>query len=139
KCLRVCQGGGKGRLGNAGWFTNLNPAKRNEELILYKRYLSKEYPAYDNYNAIEVSRGNNIPVDYDGAMGVPITFLSLYNPNQFEIIRFRKGNDGKDLSIDGKCPYFRIIIKNKRLCGEHRQTEEWVKNDRELSTETLHK
>ena len=48
-------------------------------------------------------------------MGVPITFLHKFNPNQFEIIRFRKGDDGRDLSINGKCPYFRILIKNKRL------------------------
>ena len=53
-------------------------------------------------------------MDYDGAIGVPITFLHKYNPSQFEIIRFRKGDDGKDLSINGKCPYFRILIKNKQ-------------------------
>ncbi len=52
-------------------------------------------------------------MDYEGAIGVPITFLHKYNPSQFEIIQFRKGNDGKDLSINGKCPYFRILIKNK--------------------------
>lgn len=52
-------------------------------------------------------------MDYDGAIGVPITFLHKYNPTQFEIIQFRKGNDGKDLSIDGKCPYFRILIRNR--------------------------
>jgi len=53
-------------------------------------------------------------MDYDGAIGVPITFLHKYNPSQFEIIRFRKGDDGKDLSINGKCPYFRILIRNRQ-------------------------
>ena len=52
-------------------------------------------------------------MDYKGAIGVPITFLHKYNPDQFEIIKFRKGDDGKDLAIDGKCPYFRILIRNK--------------------------
>ena len=54
-----------------------------------------------------------MPVDYDGVMGVPISFLDKYNPEQFEIVKFRKGNDGKDLSINGKCPYFRILIQKK--------------------------
>jgi len=97
------------------WFTNLDITKRHEELILYKTYKGneKDYPKYDNYDAIEVSKVADIPMDYDGAMGVPITFLDKYNPEQFEIIKFRKGNDDKDLSINGKCPYFRILIKKK--------------------------
>lgn len=73
-------------LGNACWFTNLDIAKRHEELILYKTYDPKNYPHYDNYNAIEVSKFADAPVDYDGAMGVPITFLEKYNPQQFEIL-----------------------------------------------------
>jgi hypothetical protein len=73
-------------LGNACWFTNLDIAKRHEELILYNTYNPAEYPAYDNYDAIEVSRYANIPSDYDGAMGVPLTFLGKYNPEQFEIL-----------------------------------------------------
>ena len=81
-------------------------------MILYKRYTPEEYPHYDNYDAIEVSKTKHIPVDYPGAMGVPITFLDKYNPEQFEIIQFRKGDDGKDLSINVKCPYFRILIRN---------------------------
>lgn len=72
------------------------------------------YPTFDNYNGINVNKTQDIPMDYDGAMGVPITFLHKYNPSQFEIIRFRKGDDDKDLSINGKCPYFRILIKNKQ-------------------------
>ncbi len=99
------------RVSGVVWFTNLEIKKRHEDLILVNNYNSKEYPKYDNYNAINVSKTAEIPCDYDGEIGVPITFLDKYNPAQFEIIRFRKGDDGKDLSINGKCPYFRIIIK----------------------------
>lgn len=80
---------------------------------MYKQYSSLEYPKYDNYDAIEVSKVTEIPKDYGGVMGVPITFLDKYNPEQFEVIKFRKGNDDKDLCVNGKCPYFRILIKRK--------------------------
>ena len=102
------------RVSGVVWFTNIEILKRYEELELYKKYNPIEYPKYDNYDAINVDKTNDIPVDYDGIMGVPITFLDKYNPNQFEIIKFRKGNDEKDLSINGKCPYFRILIKRKK-------------------------
>ena len=102
-------------MGNICWFTNLDHTKRHEELILYKSYNENDYPKYDNYEAINVNKVAEIPVDFPNAMGVPITFLDKYNPEQFEIIKFRKGNDDKDLSINGKCPYFRILIKNKKL------------------------
>ena len=84
---------------NCGWFTNLDHEKRHEDLIsqLYKKYNSEEYPKYDNYDAINVDKVAEIPEDYDGVMGVPITFLDRYNPDQFEIVAFRKGDDGKDL------------------------------------------
>lgn len=101
------------RVSGVNWFTNLDHNKRHEELILYKTYNEKEYPTYDNYNAINVNATNDIPCDYDGAMGVPITFLDKYNPEQFEIIKFRKGEDEKDLCVNGKCPYFRILIRKK--------------------------
>ena len=97
------------------WFTNLDHKKRHEDLILYKKYSPDEYPKYDNYDAINVNKTEHIPVDYAGEMGVPITFLDKHNPDQFQIIRFRKGNDDKDLSINGKCPYFRIVIRNRRI------------------------
>lgn len=97
------------------WYTNLDIAKRHEDLILYKTYTPKDYPKYDNYDAINVNKTKEIPMDYQGVMGVPITFLDKYNPEQFEIIKFRKGNDDRDLSINGKCPYFRILIKHRRL------------------------
>ena len=79
------------------WFTNLDIKKRHEKLILWKKYTPEEFPRYDNYNAINVNKVSDIPCDYDGVMGVPITFLDKYNPEQFEIVAFRKGEDGKDL------------------------------------------
>lgn len=72
------------------WFTNISNENRNTPLDLYKRY-SNEYPKYDNFNAIEVSRVENIPMDYDGIMGVPISFLDKYNPEQFEIVGLAQG------------------------------------------------
>ena len=68
------------------WFTNLDIAKRHEKLILWKNYSPDEYPTYDNYDAVNVDKVEQIPVDYDGFMGVPITFLDKYNPEQFEIL-----------------------------------------------------
>jgi hypothetical protein len=68
---------------NVHWFTNLDHTKRHEEMILWKKYTPEEYPHYDNYDAIEVSKISEIPMDWNGAMGVPITFLDKYNPDQF--------------------------------------------------------
>lgn len=73
-------------LGNAAWFTNLDFAKRHEDLILYKTYDPELYPSYDNYDAIEVSKVGDIPMDFDNVMGVPLTFLDKHNPDQFEIL-----------------------------------------------------
>ncbi len=98
---------------NCTWYTNIDHVKRHEELDLVCRYSPEEYPHYDNYDAIDVGKTADIPYDYDGALGVPITFLDKYNPEQFDIIKFRKGDDEKDLRINGKCPYFRILIRNK--------------------------
>ncbi len=86
-----------GRLASACWFTNLDHKKRHEELLLFKKFAPEKYPKYDNYDAINVDKVVDIPCDYDGVMGVPITFLDKYNPDQFEIVAFRKGEDGKDL------------------------------------------
>lgn len=72
-------------LGNICWFTNLDIKKRHESLILIRRYDEDSYPKYDNYDAIEVSKAADIPMDYKGMMGVPITFLDKFNPDQFEI------------------------------------------------------
>lgn len=99
------------------WLTNLELNQRHIDLKLNKAYYGNEkaYPLYDNCDGINVNRTQDIPYDYDGLMGVPITFLHKYNPEQFDIVKFRKGDDGKDLRINGKCPYFRILIRNKRL------------------------
>jgi len=101
---------------NCLWLTNLDTFKRHEDIPLVKTYAGNEsdYPRYDNYDAINVDKTQDIPVDYSGFMGVPITFLHKFNPQQFELVKFRKGDDDNDLSINGKCPYFRIIIKNKK-------------------------
>ena len=74
------------RVSGVMWYTNIDIQKRHENLILYKSYNPEEYPTYDNYNAIEVSKTAEIPFDYDGVMGVPITFMDKYNPEQFEIL-----------------------------------------------------
>lgn len=100
---------------NCLWLTNLETPIRHEYIPLTKTYAGNEaqYPKYDNYDGINVNKTQDIPLDYAGYMGVPITFLHKFNPDQFEIIQFRKGDDDKDLSIKGKCPYFRILIKNR--------------------------
>jgi hypothetical protein len=100
------------------WFTNLDIAKRHEDLILYKQYTPEEYPKYDNYDAINVNKTLDIPVDYDGVIGVPITFLDKYNPNQFEIVgldRYVEDNPqyGHRFTIDGKETYARILIRRR--------------------------
>ena len=102
---------------NCLWLTNLDTFRRHQDIVLTKRYRGNEheYPRYDNYDGINVNRTEDIPLDYKGVVGVPITFLHKFNPEQFEIIKFRKGDDEKDLSINGKCPYFRILIRNKRV------------------------
>ncbi len=84
-------------MGNICWFTNLDIEKRHESMVLFRNYSPELYPQYDNYEAINVDRTVDIPCDYYGVMGVPITFLAQYNPDQFEIVAFRKGDDGKDL------------------------------------------
>ena len=103
------------RVSGVYWFTNLDVKKRHDTIPLVFSYKDEpeRYPHYDNYDAIEVSKTVYIPKDYEGVMGVPITFLDKYNPEQFEIVKFRKGDDNKDLSINGKCPYFRILIRRR--------------------------
>ena len=103
---------------NVAWFTNLDIAKRHEDLILYKKYTAEEYPKYDNYDAINVDKTKDIPMDYAGCMGVPITFLDKYNPEQFEIIgidRYVEDNPnyGHRFKINGKETYARVIIRKK--------------------------
>lgn len=115
------------RVSGVTWFTNLDIQKRHEELILYKKYSPEEYPHYDNYDAINVDKTADIPCDYDGAMGVPITYLDKHNPNQFEILdandliienRAPKKPHGlikdKDGSINGRNVYARILIRKRK-------------------------
>lgn len=131
------------RVSGVTWFTNLDITKRHENLILYKKYNEEEYPKYENYNAINVNKTKDIPVDYIGDMGVPITFLNKHNPEQFKIIGLGISNSGKEIGVKGytkehrkyrkevqkrgavdgdlymmiedvvTVPYARIIIRNK--------------------------
>lgn len=87
------------RVSGIMWFTNLDIKKRHEEMILFKRYNSVDYPTYENYNAINVDKTANIPCDYSGVMGVPITFMDKYNPDQFEIIGLGIANLGLEVGI----------------------------------------
>ena len=112
---------------NSAWFTNLPNNKRNEELELHETFSEKKFPEYDNYEAIEIGRVVNIPEKYDGVMGVPITFLEKYNPDQFEIL---DANDirkharvpfkphglikDKDSTIKGKAKFPRFVIRHRR-------------------------
>ena len=104
------------------FYTQLSDIER--ELRFYKGHFKNKVvycncdDPYENYDAINVNKTQDIPMDYGGVMGVPITFLHKFNPAQFEIIKFRKGNDDKDLSIGGKCPYFRILVKNKKVINK---------------------
>ena len=108
------------KMGNVCWYTNLDVTKRHEKLILYKKYNEKEYPKYDNYEAINVDKTKEIPMDYKGVMGVPITFLDKYNPEQFEILGDSRYHDGQEFAddinvIQGKETYRRILIKRKGI------------------------
>ncbi len=117
------------RVKGVRWFTNLDYTERHEDLLLYKTYSPEEYPTYDNYNAINVDVTKEIPMDYDGVMGVPITYIDKYNPDQFEIlgmassagynaeivgIPFIGEKDARPL-INGKNTYARVFIKNKKI------------------------
>ncbi len=107
-------------INTASWFTNLPHKKRNEPLDLYRKYTPEEYPTYDNYDAIHVKAVADIPEDYPGKMGVPISFLGKYCPEQFELLG--EANHGCDNEydlfapvLDGAAKYARLIIKNKNL------------------------
>ncbi len=107
-----------GRIASVCWFTNLNHIKRHVSLLGNKRYDPDYYVKYDNYNAINVDKVSEIPVDYRGLMGVPITFLGKYNPDEFEIIgEANHGSDNQyDLfkpKINGKEKFKRLIIKRR--------------------------
>ncbi len=117
-------------LGNACWFTNLDIKKRHDEYVFIRKYNPDDYPRYENFEAIDVGRREDIPEDWDGLMGVPDTFLFRYNPDQFQIVGLGSGDLAKQigvkknfrgrtdvaLKIDGKdkCPYSRIIIRRRK-------------------------
>lgn len=106
------------RMGNICWFTTLDFDARHEDLILYKKYSPDKYPKYDNYDAIDVSEYKNIPCDYDGVMGVPVSFLAHWNPAQFDVLGSTRYHDGQDFAddinfINGKGKFSRILIKRK--------------------------
>jgi len=109
------------RVSGVQWFTNMDVTKRHEEVILYKTFNPIDYPKYDDFDAIEVARSQDIPMDYDGIMGVPITFLNKYNPEQFEIVGClgAYAPDGYSLAgkihVNGKKKFARIAIRNKKL------------------------
>lgn len=126
------------KFGNISWFTNLDVEKRHNHLDLTGNYYNeKEYPHYDNYNAIEVSKVCMIPEDYEGVMGVPITYLDSHNPDDFEIIGATE-SEGKGFSmglwseeskiaqalIKGKKVYKRLFIKNNHPKPRHEESEE---------------
>ncbi|MEN5362043.1 adenine-specific methyltransferase EcoRI family protein [Brevundimonas intermedia] len=123
------------RVKGVRWFTNIDVSGRTERLELTRFYRAEEYPAYENYDAIDVARTKNIPVDYDGLMGVPITFLDKYNPDQFDIVMLANGNARSSVPattlkevryrphpddkggvgiIDGRRAYARIIVRRKQ-------------------------
>lgn len=133
------------RVSGVHWFTNLEINKRHEDLILYKKYTPEEYPKFENFDAINVNVTKDIPMDYEGFMGVPITFMDKYNPDQFEIIGVGIANLGLEMGIQPykpehkkyrkevqkrgavngdlymmvngvvTVPYSRIIIRNKKV------------------------
>jgi hypothetical protein len=118
------------RVSGVVWFTNLDHNKRHEDIILYKKYTPEEYPHYDNYDAINVDKTKEIPMDWEGAMGVPITFLDKYNPEQFELLGSsdRGGDDFIEMDkirltikkedsakVNGSKVYKRLFIKNKKI------------------------
>ena len=113
------------RVSGVVWYTNIDISKRHEEMILFKTYNEEEYPKFDNYDAINVDKTKEIPMDYEGAMGVPITFLDKYNPEQFELlgctysygepVGYHIEGKGFNPSINGKEIYKRLFIKNKKI------------------------
>lgn len=105
--------------GNIGWYTNLSHSRRNEEIVLFKTYTGNEsaYPKYANYDAIEVGKVADIPVDYTGHMGVPITFMDRYNPEQFQIIGIGIASLGLEIGVKPFTPEHKAYRKNVQKRG----------------------
>jgi hypothetical protein len=111
------------RMGNICWFTNIDIQKRHENLTLFRTYTPEKYPRYDNYDAINVDRVVDIPVDYFGIMGVPITFIDKHNPEQFELLGDNRYHDGGESAndinvINGKTTYRRLLIRRRKTNSE---------------------
>ena len=105
------------RVSGVHWFTNLEINKRHEDLILYKKYTPEEYPKFENYDAINVDVTKDIPIDYDGMIGVPITFMDKYNPDQFEIIGVGIANLGLEIGIQPYKPEHKKFRKEIQKRG----------------------
>ena len=110
------------RVKGVRWFTNLDYEERHEDLILYENYTNEKYPTYENYDAINVKYTKKIPVDYDGVMGVPITFLDKYNPEQFEIIGLGIASSGTEVGVQPYKPehkkYRKEVQKRAAVDGD---------------------
>ena len=112
------------KMGNVVWYTNLDVKKHYEKLVLAEKYDPAKYPKFDNYDAINVDKISNIPKDYDGVIGVPISYLMHHNPEQFEIVgELNNGSDNEfdyaKPTIEGKVKYMRILIRRKPV-GENK-------------------
>ena len=114
------------KMGNVVWYTNLDHKKRNEKIVCINKYDSAKYPKFDNYDAIEVGKYTDIPKDYAGVMGVPISYLMHHNPEQFEIVGELNSGSNNEFDyakpmIEGKMKYARILIRRKPA-GENAET-----------------
>lgn len=122
------------RVKGVRWWTNMDYPQRHEDLLMYKTYNPTDYPKYDNYDAINVDKTSDIPYDYFGVMGVPITFLDKYNPNQFKILSDSRYHDGQDFAddinvINGKTLYRRILIQRIDIEEEQKEVDEVEKEE----------
>ncbi len=105
------------RVSTSCWFSNMEVRKHNEEMILFKRYEEELYPKYYNFDAININKVSDIPVDWDGLMGVPITFLDKYNPNQFEVIGLGISNSGLEIGVKPYTPEHKKYRKEVQKRG----------------------
>ena len=104
----------KEKQASSWWYTNMDCQRQNQHLDLYKTYNETDYPKYDNYDAININRSADIPRDYDGEMGVPISFLNKLNRNQFEITGIMTSCDKGQPYVNGKLKFTRLVIRRKK-------------------------
>ena len=108
------------RMGNICWYTNLDTERRHEDMTLFRQYSPEVYPKYDNYDAIEVSKTADIPCDYYGIIGVPITFMTKHNPEQFSIVGVLNSGSANEYDfakaiLNGKQLYARVLVQRKQV------------------------